>query len=129
MHRGVKEALFSEIGSAWAAGVSVVGPFALASATAVIFVTAHSPFALAEDERDDPPVNVSVATKRASIGSRSLPRLAELAEKHSPNVRKALDDLRVAELQMLNARTVFFPTLDIDITHGWQDTHPTVKAP
>ena len=95
----------------------------------VAAVILSSNAAPAEDDHDDAPSNVSVQPKRSSIGSRSLPRLAEMTENRSLNVRKAKDDLRVAELQMLNARVAFLPTLDLDLTHGYQDQHPTTKNP
>lgn len=89
--------------------------------TMMLAFTAH-----AQDESDGR-ANVSVRTKRPSIGARSLPRLAELTIERSPVIQKAQNALDVAKLEVANARTTFLPSLDVRATHGLADASPTQK--
>jgi outer membrane protein TolC len=69
------------------------------------------------------------AAASLSIGSRSLPHLTELTLAHSPNVGKAKEAMDLADLALRNARVAFLPTLDLDATHGYQDSHPNGANP
>lgn len=96
-------------------------------ASLVLAVVLFSSGAPAADDDDDNRADVTVRTKRPSIGARSLPRLAEMAEQNSPNIQKAKNSLEIAKLELENARSVFLPSLDLEAIHGYQDANPTWK--
>lgn len=97
-----------------------------AAATTTAAPPASAPAARTEDDADTR-ANVSVRTKRASIGARSLPKLAELAEENSPTIQKFRNALEIARLEMENARVTFLPSLDVEAIHGLQDASPPQK--
>ncbi|NJL26190.1 MAG: TolC family protein [Calothrix sp. SM1_5_4] len=80
------------------------------------------------DRESDLRPNIVVQTKRPSLGSRSLPRLVELAEQHSPNIKKVKADLEIAQLERRNATAAWLPSLNLDMTHGLRDTTPSTKS-
>lgn len=80
---------------------------------------------MAQDEDTRKPVEV--APKRPSINSRSLPKLMELAEENSPNIRKAKNLLEIAEREKDTAFWRFFPTLDLEGRHGLKGDDPWTR--
>src|SRR4051812_2083982 len=78
----------------------------------------------APDEEADTRQPVVVKTKRASILAHSLPLLIEIAEKHSPNIRKAQDSLTVARYERQNASKQWYPSLDLKAVQGLRGQKP-----
>ena len=92
------------------------------AAAAIVFcVVTHLRPARAEEDEAEAPSNVQVKTKRASTGSRSLPRLTELTEGHAPKIARAKLALDKVRLDQLDARVAFFPKLDASTTLGVSD--------
>lgn len=87
-----------------------------------------APYSVWAEEDTDSRTNVQVKTKRPSIGSRSLPHLADLAIEHSPKIAQAKHDFDSARLELKNARVAFLPSLDLEAIHGLQDANPRVNA-
>lgn len=80
------------------------------------------------EEEPDTRTPVVVAPKRASIGSRHLPALVELAEKNSPVIQKAKNNLEIAEMELKNAKYAMFPHLNLETKHGLYDSDPETRS-
>ena len=58
---------------------------------------------------------------------RHLPALIALAEKNSPTIQRAKNDLEVAEMEMKNAKYAMFPQLNLEGKHGLLTLDPNTR--
>jgi outer membrane protein len=84
-------------------------------------------WAAAQEETEAAPVVVK--TKRASIGSRALPRLVALAEENSPVIMKYKNNMQAVSLEQENAFSVMLPSLDIESNNGLQNVQTSGGSP
>lgn len=94
----------------------------------LVLVLTLTPAMVAAVDDDDVRKPVEAQPMRPSIHSRSLPRVIQLAEENSPNIKKAKNALEIAEREKDNAFWRFFPTLDLEGKHGLLDDNISTKA-
>lgn len=101
--------------------------FRIVTALLIFSFLGPAPKAVSAEEEDSPRP-VEVTPKRPSIHSRSLPRLIDLAEENSPNIKKLRNQLELAEKEKDNAFWRFFPTLDVLGKHGLLNGEPSTRS-
>lgn len=99
---------------------------ALAMALPMV-MTALLSFPVWADNDPDTRVPVTVSPKRSSIHSRHLPTLIDLAEKNSPVILRAKNNLELAELEVKNAKYSLFPQLNLEARHGIIGSDPEYR--
>jgi outer membrane protein TolC len=107
--------------------MSARGSLVFMLGAALSIAASAAPAKTAPAEKQEPPPEVPMKSARVSKGEPSLPWLLKLTEENSPLIRKAEELLHVAEMEKENARAAFFPTIDLDLTHGVQDASSSTR--